>query len=143
MRAILSIILIFQIIIGSINFNGEMHFCGNILQDIAFFGEAESCGDMDQELVEKTCSSGDHKVGFNKGNCCKDRKFSIQGISSGYELTKVLTFSTAPELNSLFFFEIKGLKGFFRFQNSNFIFDRYEPPIIFRNILTLFDTFLI
>lgn len=143
MRAILSIVLIFQIVLGSINFNGEMHFCGNILKDIALFGEAESCGAKDQKLISNTCSTGEHKEGFNKENCCKDRKFSIQGISSGYEITNVISLDKVQELGSLFFYEIKGIKGFLRFQNSNFTLERYEPPITFRNLLTLFDTFLI
>ena len=120
-----------------------MHFCGNTLQDIALFGKAESCGTIEQESFDNTCSTGEHKEGFNKGNCCKDQKFSFLGISSSYEFTNVLPLSIVQDLGFLFFYEIKSLKGFSYFQKSNFTFDLYEPPVTFRNLLTLFDTFLI
>ncbi len=143
MRPTLSIILIFQILLGSINFNGEMHFCGNNLKDIALFGKAESCGSMGGDEENKTCSVGFHQDGFNKDNCCKDRKFSILGISSGYDLANGFSFSISKNLSAVFFFQDEIFNGLSPFSNASFYIDRYEPPIIFRDIPTLFDSFLI
>lgn len=143
MRAILSIILIVQVLLGSINFNGEMHFCGDVIKDVALFGKANSCNSSSQKPNESQCSIGLHKEGFNKGNCCKDRKFSIQGISSDYENNDFYSFSENKDLEATLYYEKVALIGFLRFPSSNFRLNLYEPPVAFRNLFTLFDSFLI
>ncbi len=134
----------------SIGFSMDMHYCGNNLESISFFGAAEKC-EMAQPKLEiasehACCSVSQKEVeGCNdskivNGNCCHDETMMVENNC---------------ELNSFdFSFEhvqqviILGVLLFpnfniFEISTEPVIYSYYIPPIISQDISILNQVFRI
>ena len=55
----------FLVLLSTMSFTVEKHYCGDYLVDVSYLGNADSC-DMNMDASEFT-------------NCCKDETFHIEG----------------------------------------------------------------
>ena len=65
---ILSIFLALIVLLSTMSFTVDKHYCGEFLVDVSFTGKAEGCG-MKMDNVATT----------KKKNCCKDEVHQIDG----------------------------------------------------------------
>ena len=60
----------FLVLLSTLSFTMEKHFCGDTLIDVAIFTKAITCG-MDMEAVSK--------ISLEKKSCCKDELEIVKG----------------------------------------------------------------
>lgn len=67
---IFSFAIALLVLLSTISFTMEKHFCGDTLIDVAIFSKANSCG-MDMDVISN--------VSPEKKNCCKDELAFVKG----------------------------------------------------------------
>lgn len=144
MKSIFSIFLAFQVLLGSLNISGGLHFCGGELKSIGLFGKAESCSDKNPDEPDEMILCSFHRsIGqtLETKSCCEDRLYSIQALSD----IKLDVTKTVVNIQKIIF-------DFVSFDNKSFLFDftknvvsffHYKPPLVQQNLLVLLDRFLI
>lgn len=65
-----SVVMALLVLVSTLSFTIEKHFCGNTLVDVAVFSKARSCG-MNMENMTVTSP--------NKKQCCKDELEVVKG----------------------------------------------------------------
>ena len=145
---IIALTLSFLMLITSIGFTIDMHFCRGHLQSISFFGKAKKCCEISEASRMEKCPHYKKmmeqigKCSMNeKGNCENktlyfqfDQNQQIQ--ISDFSLTKRL--KQFIKAYSLIFFLDN-----FSFENDLPSFIHYKPPLILRDIHVLIQSFLL
>ncbi len=92
---ILSLVLSLFVLVSSINWTVNVHYCGTELINYALFGEAESCG---MEEFDNVCEAPQNADSYNK-TCCsnKDLVFKSDNQVRKFQLKN----KTKVELSSL------------------------------------------
>ncbi|MHA7056357.1 HYC_CC_PP family protein [Aquimarina sp. M1] len=131
---IASLLLAFLVLLSTISFTVEKHYCGRFLVDVAVFSKAKDCG---MKMMDHTDS---HEIELKKTSCCKDKitviegqdelKVSFDQIDLVQQLFVVSFFNSYKNL-----FLIQGEK-----RNS---YKKYDPPELAQDIRILHETFLI
>jgi hypothetical protein len=122
------------VFVSTFSFAIESHYCGDILVDISWFGEVESCGIDGQH--KHTSEENDVK----KEDCCNNEVLAIDGQE---ELKITLeNFNIEQQLFVVSF--IYSYINLFEGTDSQIIpFKNYSPPHLIRDVQTLDQTFLI
>ncbi len=132
-KNIISFCMAFLVLVATMSFNINEHYCSGNLVDTSWFIQAETC-DMEEQLSpSKDCE-------IQTKNCCKD----VFKIIKGQDNLK-------PNITQLEFKQQLFLAAFsysyinlFDKNNDDFIpFDQYSPPLIVKDIQVLDDVFLI
>ena len=130
MKKSFPLVLSFIILISSLNFNLSAHYCGQLLVDIALFGEAEVCS----MAKDKVCEADEMP-------CCSDRDIIIEGedylfskVFSKNEVIKTEGLIATLNFPILYLTEAKLPTGFH---------NHYKPPLIEREIPILIQSFLL
>ena len=76
---ITSIALALIVVMSSISFTIDKHYCGETLVDVSYFGKADNCGGMEMNSSSQQM----------KKKCCKNETEFIQ--SEGFEKENILT----------------------------------------------------
>jgi len=135
---IFSLVMALLILITSVGFSLDIHYCNGQLKSVSFFGKAKSCHD---NSVQKSCSH--HKELQKDNDCCENRTFVFQSDLDKDLDSKVFTLPVTKELSSFIVaFTIVSLNLYPKFE-TNIIESYYSNPIIHRDIYVLFETFLI
>lgn len=124
----------FFMLVSTVSWTVEKHFCFGSLVDIAFFHEADTCG-MDLGLVVEDVSSKN-----NPNTCCSDETILVQGqddLSISYD---DLSFGQQQFLVAFTSSYIK----LFQPREQHYVpHADYPPPILVRDIHILDQVFLI
>lgn len=134
LRHIVAISLSALVLLSTLSFSVDLHYCGKKLVAIALNNKAQGCG---MEIPsDKTYTSGD-QIGKH---CCEDVMLAFEGHEdlqySGYEFSAAKFFAThvvgfsdmVPRLEII---------------NRDFHFREYSPPLLIRDIPVFNQTFLI
>lgn len=126
---ITSIFLSLLMLLSTLTFMVDKHYCGDFLVDISFTGEAHSCG------MEADGDSANMK------NCCKDELVKIEGQDE----LKLTSFDDISFKNQQFLiaFHYSYQSLFKEDLTLNFEFKEYPPPEITQNFQVVYQTFLI
>lgn len=134
LRHIVAISLSALVLLSTLSFSVDLHYCGKKLVAIALNNKAQGCG-MEMPS-DKTYSSGD-QIGKP---CCEDIMLAYGGQEdlqqSGHEISFEKIFAT----------DVVGFFNFvprFEFINRTFHFREYSPPLLIRDIPVFNQTFLI
>ncbi|MDX1768928.1 MAG: hypothetical protein R3294_12795 [Arenibacter troitsensis] len=131
---ILALLMAFFMLVSTVSWTVEKHFCFGSLVDIAFFHEADTCG-MDLGLVVVDVSSKN-----NPNTCCSDETILVQGqddLSISYD---DLSFGQQQFLVAFTSSYIK----LFQPREQHYVpHADYPPPILVRDIHILDQVFLI
>tara|TARA_R100001369_G_C3321367_1_gene169005 strand:- start:1553 stop:1969 length:417 start_codon:yes stop_codon:yes gene_type:complete len=131
---ILALLMAFFMLVSTVSWTVEKHFCFGSLVDIAFFHEAETCG-MDLGLVEEEVSSKN-----NSNTCCSDETILVEGqddLSISYD---DLSFGQQLFLVAFTSYYI----NLFQPREQHYVpHADYPPPILVRDIHILDQVFLI
>lgn len=133
---------------SSIGFSMDVHFCGNELQSVNFFGTAKSCEMMKVEKVvnHECCETNQNDVEkcdnpiMEQGSCCHNETivFESNGDSKSFDFS-FEQIQQVVVLAVLFFpnFDLFELFA----EKSNYI--QYDPPLILKDISILHQVFRI
>lgn len=124
---ILSTTLALLVLLSTMSFTVEKHYCGDFLVDVSYIGNAESC-DMVMDSTEVN-------------NCCKDEIYHIEGqdklqknsIDDLSISQQKIIFSLAISYQTIFY-DVTPEKDFY---------NHFSPPDIHPDYQVLFQTFLI
>ena len=121
------------VLFSTMSFTIDMHFCGDTLVETAVFHKVKGCGMEMQNPSADGCA-------VTKKNCCNDKQISVDGQD---ELN--LTFDTLSSeqeqfITSFVYTYINLFEGVEEDINS---YRDYTPPLVFKEIYKLDETYLI
>ncbi|MBU3026074.1 HYC_CC_PP family protein [Zobellia galactanivorans] len=132
---ILSVLMAFVVLLTTMSFTVDMHYCGDSLVDFSFFAKAESCG-MEKAQPTKSCDNPT----MTEKDCCTDQQIVKEGNQDLKTSFDKLTFEQQTFVASFFYTYINLFEGF----DENIApFKDYSPPFVKRDIQTLHETYLI
>ncbi|WP_339652619.1 hypothetical protein [uncultured Maribacter sp.] len=128
--------LTFAVLFATTSFNVDMHYCCDKLVDVAVFGKATSCGQIIQKPEEPTkkCS-----IGYTD-DCCSNESFIHQGDNNLKTVSFELNAENFVFLHTFFYTYINHFEGL---ESKVVHFLPYDPPFIEKDVLVLYETFLI
>lgn len=129
-----AVLMAFVVLMTTMSFTVNMHYCGDTLVDYSLVKEATSCG---MEVLQKSNSCETQLV---KKSCCQNK----QVIATGHDDLKPtfhnLDFKKQIFITSFLF----SYSALFEPETvENISFEDYAPPLIIRDIQTLDQVFLI
>jgi hypothetical protein len=131
---ILALLMAFFMLVSTVSWTVEKHFCLGSLVDIAFFHEAETCG-MDMGLVEESIFAKN-----NSNTCCIDETILVEGqdnLSISFDDLSVGHQHFLVALTSYYI-------NLFQPTGQHFVpHADYPPPILVKDIHILDQVFLI
>tara|TARA_R110002126_G_scaffold68457_1_gene173410 strand:- start:531 stop:911 length:381 start_codon:yes stop_codon:yes gene_type:complete len=122
------------VLLSTVSFTVESHYCGDILVDSSLFGHVETCG---MEVQQKPSSS---ECNITKKDCCSDEQITIKG-----QETLKTSFDKIEKSQQIFVavFIHTYINLFFEPQTDFNSFKNYSPPLLVRDIQVIDQTFLI
>ena len=126
-------ILSLIVILSSMSFTIDKHYCGDTLIDISYFGKADDCGmggmkmKVDSEKMKKK-------------KCCKNETELIE--SPAFDKEKIVTV-TAENFEFLVFHIYSYINLYEETELEKEFYKDFSPPDIVQDIQVLHETFLI
>ena len=122
------------VLMSTVSFTVESHYCGDILVDSSLLGHVETCG---MEVQQKSSSS---ECNITKKDCCSDEQITIKG-----QETLKTSFDKIEKSQQILVAAIihTYLNLFFEPQTDFNSFKDYPPPFLVKDINILDQTFLI
>ena len=133
-RNITALSLAGLVLLSTMSFTINKHFCGDILVSTSVVVKATSCG-MDKQIPssEKDCS-------IIKKNCCKEVSQLIEGQDDLKLNFSDISFQQQVFITSFVFTYINLFEGL----DTNIVpFKYYSPPLVVKDIQLLDEVFLI
>lgn len=131
---ILCVLMAFVVMFTTMSFTVDMHYCGDTLVDFSFFTKADTCG-MEKQQSLKPCENS-----VTEKSCCSDQqiiKEANQDLKTSFDK---LTLEQQTFVATFFYTYINLFEGL----DENIIpFKTYSPPLIKRDVQTLYETYLI
>ncbi|MFA7273777.1 MAG: hypothetical protein WC044_07900 [Crocinitomicaceae bacterium] len=133
---------------SSIAFSMDVHFCGNELQSLNFFGTTKSCEmtKVDKVVNHSCCKESQNDVEkcdnpiMEQGSCCHNETIVLE--SNGDSKTFDFSFDQIQQVIVLAVILLPNFDLFELFtEKPNFV--QYDPPIILKDISILHQVFRI
>lgn len=129
----MSLAMAFVVLLSTMSFTVDMHYCGNTLVDTSIFKEAKTCGmKMDKPSTEG-CS-------ITKKNCCSDKLIVIDGQDELQLKVEKISIDQQVFIASFVYTYVNLFEGF---ENKITSFEEYKPPLVIRRIYKFDETYLI
>ena len=134
----ISVLLALIVLLSTMSFSLDMHFCGDHLVDFSIFDQVGTC----MMKAEKSKDFGTCEVMKmdTETRCCSDIEVTIEGQDDLKVSFDQLTFDQQVFITS-FGYSYKHL--FERFEENLIPFRDYSPPPLIRDVQILDQTFLI
>ena len=130
---IMSLLMAFVVLFSTMSFTVDMHYCGEALIDLAIFQKAETCGmEMEKPLTDG-CS-------ITKKNCCNDSIFVVDGQNELQLQIDNISFEQQVFITSFIYTYINLFEGLDKNVSS---FEKYETPLVVKQIFKIDETYLI
>ncbi|WP_378178794.1 hypothetical protein [Aquimarina sp. SS2-1] len=126
-------VLAFLVLLSTVSFSVEKHYCGRFLVDVAVFSKAKDCG-------MNMMSHFDDQNQVKKPSCCKDEIIIVKGQD---ELKTSFDHIAIPQQIFVASFFYSYIDLFSTGIRKNNFYKEYDPPEVVRDILILHETFLI
>ena len=122
------------VLLSTVSFTVDSHYCGDTLVDSSLFGHVETCG---MEVQQQSPSS---ECDISKKDCCSDEQVIVEGQD-----TLKTSFDKLDKDQQLFVaaFIHTYIHLFFESQEDLNSYRDYTPPPLVRDIQVLDQTFLI
>jgi hypothetical protein len=137
---IASTILALIVLVSSFSFTVNKHICGGEIANTTLFVSADNCG-MDMNVCEnKLLAQEESKTSLKQEPCCKNISEFIQGNDNNQQAKEFqLDIPTIEFLTTFIYTYINN----FQKENTLFEYVTYKPPLVFKDIQTLFQVFRI
>ena len=131
---VLAVSMAFVVMITTMSFTMDMHFCGTSLVDLSFNGIADSCG-MEKEQPTQDCETE-----ITSKSCCTEHQLVKQANQDLKISFDKITFEQQIFVAAFLYSYINLYEGFD--ENIKHFID-YSPPFLKRDIQTLYEVYLI
>ena len=123
------------VLLSTMSFTFDKHFCGDMLVDTALFAKADTCGMevVNQQKNRTECS-------ITKKDCCSNKKVVVEGQKELKQSVDTLTFQQQIFIAS---FVYAYVTTFSELHNKVIPFQYYAPPQVIKDIHLLDEVFLI
>jgi len=122
------------VMLSTVSFTIESHFCGDVLVDSTLFGSAKSCG---MDLAQTKSSKEDSLEGKN---CCNNEQITINGQNELSVTFDKLSIDQQVFVVSFVYTYLNLFEGLGYKVPS---FSEYPPPLIVKTIYKLDESYLI
>ncbi len=85
-----SVYLALIVLLSTVSFTIDSHYCGDTLVDSSLFGHVETCG-MDKQLSRNDCQSE-----VQDDSCCSDKQLVVEGQDDLKMSFNTLNFDIVP-----------------------------------------------
>jgi hypothetical protein len=133
LQKIFAFVLSLVVIVSSMSFTIDKHYCGDHLVDVAYFGKANDCGMGDMKMNEDSQQK-------KKKKCCKNETEFIE--SSTLDKEKLLVF-TAENLQFFVFHIYSYINLYQDVEPEKEFYNASDPPDLVFDLQVLHETFLI
>ncbi len=123
----------FVVLLSTMSFTVDMHFCGDTLVDSAIFYKAKTCGMKMQQPSPKDCS-------ITKKNCCSEKQIAIEGQDNLQSSFNSLPFEQQQFIVSFIYTYINLFECLDKNESS---YSVYKPPLVIRQLYKIDETYLI
>ena len=123
------------VLMTTMSFTIDMHYCGDNMVDYSFFHDVETCG-MEKGQVVSSCENPEVK----KKSCCSDEQLIIDGQDDLKDTFSTLAFEQQVFVASFIYSYINLFEGT---ASKELPFVDYPPPFVKRDVQVLHQTFLI
>lgn len=131
---IASFSLALLVLLSTLSFTVDMHYCGKALVDYSFVNKVDGCG---MEAMQPADNEGCSIV---VSDCCKNENITVEGQDNLKTSLDNLSFHQQVFVAYL----VYSLNHFFEGDIENMVpFRDYSPPFLIRDIHILDETFLI
>lgn len=130
-----SVLLAFVVLLSTVSFTVEKHYCKGHLVDVSYFGNANDCSSLDEDADH--CEKGDrcHK------NCCKDE---IKHLENQQDLQQSSIKKLSLDNQTLIVAFVLVKTGFFEWFDTQYVSAlAYKPPKITSKLHILHEVYLI
>lgn len=135
---ILATLMAFVVLISTLSFTVDMHYCGGVLVETAIFQKAKGCG---MEMKSGIAQENNKGCSITKKGCCKDEHIIVDGQDElKLDTFDKLTTEQQAVVASYFYTYINLFEGL---ENNIVPFRHYTPPLVVKNIQKLDETYLI
>ena len=132
---IMSVTMAMVVLVTTMSFSIDMHYCGETLVDFSFVEQVKTCG-MEKNRTASNCKA----PSLSKESCCSDKQFVQQGQDNLKISFDSLSFEQQTFLTAFTFSYINLFEGT---ETKEVPFIAYPPPFIERDVQVLHQTFLI
>ncbi|WP_179022160.1 HYC_CC_PP family protein [Winogradskyella forsetii] len=123
------------VLMTTMSFTVDMHYCGDNLVDFSFIQSAKTCG---MEKVQAT--KGREKPMLSEKSCCSDEQMVKQGQDDLKTSFDTLSFEQQTFIAAFTYSYIKLFEGT---ASTDVSYKDYPPPFVKRDVQVLHQTFLI
>ena len=123
------------VLMTTMSFTLEMHYCGDSLVDFSFLHQVESCG-MEKAQGITNCETST----VSEKSCCTDKQLIIEGQEDLKVSFDYLTLEQQVFVASFTFSYISLFEGI---ESNKVLFVDYSPPFVKQDVQVLHQTFLI
>ncbi len=131
---IVAALMAMVVLVSTMSFTVDMHYCGNTLVDVALYKEAKTCGMGQQVSNSITCSI------MAKKSCCTDKQLTFDGQDELQNSFDKITLKQQAFVAMFYYSYINLFEGL---ENNVISFREYPPPFLIKDIHVLNETFLI
>lgn len=124
------------VLITTMSFTVDMHFCGETLVDYSFFQKVEGCGMEKTQISKITCENPT----LTKKACCSDEQMLKQGQDDLRTSFDALSFQQQLFVTSFTYSYLNLFEGTL---SNEVPFIDTSPPLIRQNLQVLHQSFLI
>ncbi len=122
------------VLLTTMSFTVDMHYCGESLIDFSVIQNAKTCG------MEKSQSENDCEITLAEDSCCTNKQLVVEGQDELKLNFDKITFEQQAFVATFFYTYI----GLFEGLDTQIIpFKNYSPPFLERDLQKLHETYLI
>jgi len=126
------------VLLSTMSFSVDMHYCGDHLVDFSMFDKVDTC--LMKSEKSETSGSCDMTVMESEMNCCSDIEVTIEGQDDLKISFDQLSFD---QQQFVFSFTYSCISLFEGADENSSLFKNYVPPPLLHDVQVLHQTFLI
>lgn len=134
LHKILSLLMAVVVLFSTMSFTISKHYCGDTLVDTAIFKKAKTCG-MDMQMLAR---SSDCSV--TKTKCCTEEQQVVNGQDELQLSIDKISFEQQVFTATYIHTYINLFEGL---NNNITSYEKYEPPLVIRQLYKIDETYLI
>lgn len=134
----MSLLMAFVVLFSTMSFAIDMHYCGGTLVETAIFQKTKGCGmDSDNYRKQKPTIEG---CTITKTDCCKNEQTVVDGQDELQLHVDKISFEQQVFIAS---FVCSYMNCFEGSVEKTTAFEKYEPPLVVRQIFKRDETYII
>jgi hypothetical protein len=129
----MSILMAFVVLLSTMSFTINMHYCGATLVETTVFHKAKGCGMKMQKPSTESCA-------VVKKGCCNNEQIVIDGLDELQLQVDVISFEQQVFLASFLYTYNNLFEGLDKNVSS---YGEYKPPPVIKELYKIDETYLI